>query len=209
MKTLEKTFRENSVRVVEKKKELWFVVTDVCKALGLKNPTESIRNHDKDDLSSAEVIDSMGRTQLTNIVNEAGLYQLIFKSRKKEARDFKKWITHEVLPSIRKTGKYAIPDKLKKLSTKNRNALTQAWKESGVNKFYEYINLTREEYKQLGFEKGKKKKDFDRGELLLLNALESMEMLSLFNDPKEGYYECKDNLNKTAKLINNKTRELD
>ena len=61
-------------------------------------------------------------------INEGALYQLIFRSRKKTAKEFKKWVTHEVLPSIRKTGKYSIPEKLKIKSTKARNSMTKEWK---------------------------------------------------------------------------------
>jgi anti-repressor protein len=63
---------------------------------------------DEDDLSTAEVIDSMGRTQAARVTTEAGVYQLVFMSRKPEAKAFKRWVTHEVLPTIRKTGRYEV-----------------------------------------------------------------------------------------------------
>jgi phage antirepressor YoqD-like protein len=63
---------------------------------------------DNDDVSKTEVIDSLGRNQMTNIVSEMGLYDLIIRSDKPEAREFKRWITHEVIPSIRKTGSYSM-----------------------------------------------------------------------------------------------------
>lgn len=93
-------------RTLYKDGEPWFVVADICKSLGLSNPTESVRNFDEDDLSSAEVIDSRGRPQIAKITNESGLYSLIFQSRKEGAKKFKRWVTKEVLPSIRKSGGY-------------------------------------------------------------------------------------------------------
>lgn len=88
--------------------EPWFVVADVCRALNLSNPTAVASRLDPDDLSSAEVIDSVGRKQEANVVNEAGLYDIAFMSRKKSAKDFKRWISHDVLPAIRKTGRYEV-----------------------------------------------------------------------------------------------------
>lgn len=88
--------------------EPWFVVADVCKALGLSNPSAAIARLDGDDLSTTEVIDSMGRRQVANITNESGLYGLIFLSRKTEAKRFKRWVTSVVLPALRKAGKFEI-----------------------------------------------------------------------------------------------------
>lgn len=205
MRTLEKTFCNDMIRVIDKDGQPWFVVSDVCKALGLSNPTESIKNHDDDDLCTAEVIDSMKRKQIVNIVNEPGLYELIFKSRKKEAKSFKRWVVSEVLPQIRKTGEYRIPANLKKISTENRKVLTDIWRDCGIEKKHHFIQLTLQEYKALGIDK--KKAEMTKGEILLLSALESMEALKLFNDPKGDYYSCRDSLHDTAKVLPNK--ELD
>lgn len=85
----------------------WFVLKDCMSILGLGNPTETVKMFDDDEFSTTEVIDSIGRRQQTYIISEAGLYGLILKSRKPEAKEFKRWVTHEVLPSIRKHGIYA------------------------------------------------------------------------------------------------------
>lgn len=96
--------------------EPWFVIADACKILALSNPTMAAERIDDDDLSTAEVIDSMGRAQQPRITNEPGLYDLIFQSRKAEARAFKRWVTHEVIPSIRRTGSYSMaPREMTKL----------------------------------------------------------------------------------------------
>nr|UVM86199.1 MAG: antirepressor protein KilAC domain protein [Bacteriophage sp.] len=84
----------------------WFVLKDCMSILGLSNPTETVKMFDDDEFSTTEVIDSIGRRQQTYIISEAGLYGLVLKSRKPEAKEFKRWVTHEVLPTIRKTGGY-------------------------------------------------------------------------------------------------------
>jgi len=83
----------------------WFSANDVVAALGYANPSKSVRDHvDDDDLTKRRVIDNMGRNQVANFVNESGLYSLILRSNKPEAKRFKRWVTNEVLPSIRKDG---------------------------------------------------------------------------------------------------------
>jgi anti-repressor protein len=94
------------VRTVAVDGEPWFVIADVAAILGLTNPTMAAQSLYADDLSSTEVIDSMGRTQTARITNEPGLYRLIFQSRKAEAQAFQRWVTHEVLPTIRRTGQF-------------------------------------------------------------------------------------------------------
>ena len=103
------SFQNNNIRIeTTKDGEILFCAKDVCDVLGYGNPSSAIANHvDKNyDLHSLEVIDSIGRVQKTNFVNESGLYALIFNSRLEKAKEFKHWVTSEVLPSIRKTGKY-------------------------------------------------------------------------------------------------------
>ncbi len=96
-----------SIRTIMVEYEPWFVASDICKVLGLTNPTVSVQRLDDDERAKFNlgVHDSDG----TNCVNEYGLYNLILASRKKEAKEFKRWITHEVIPAIRKTGTYEIP----------------------------------------------------------------------------------------------------
>lgn len=100
----------NDIRVMtDKQGEPWFVLKDICDALDLKNISDVASRLDEDGVGTTEVIDNLGRTQKTNIVTEAGLYEVIFMSRKPEAKAFKRWVTSEVLPSIRKHGMYATP----------------------------------------------------------------------------------------------------
>ena len=98
----------NDIRVMtDEQGEPWFVLKDICDALDLKNISDVASRLDEDGVGTTEVIDNLGRTQKTNVVTEAGLYEVIFMSRKPEAKAFKRWVTSEVLPSIRKHGMYA------------------------------------------------------------------------------------------------------
>jgi prophage antirepressor-like protein len=93
------------VRLVTRDGEPWFVARDVCAVLGIRNVADSLAGLDDDERGVATT-DTLGGEQQVSIVNESGLYSLIFRSRKSEAKAFKRWVTHEVLPSIRKNGGY-------------------------------------------------------------------------------------------------------
>lgn len=84
----------------------WFVLKDCMNILSLGNPTETVKMFDDDEFSTTEVIDSIGRRQQAYIISESGFYRIVMKSRKPEAKEFQRWVTHEVLPTIRKTGGY-------------------------------------------------------------------------------------------------------
>ena len=103
-------FETHALRVqVDDASQPWFNAIDVCDALEMGNPSQAIKSHvDADDLQKLEVIDALGRPQRANHVNESGLYALILGSTKDAAKRFKRWVTSEVLPSIRKTGAYAV-----------------------------------------------------------------------------------------------------
>lgn len=97
------------VRTVVIDNEPWFVGNDVAKALGYSKVREAIKtNVDEMDTSLMGVIDSLGRKQQTTIINESGLYSLIFGSKLETAKSFKRWVTSEVLPSLRKNGTYSV-----------------------------------------------------------------------------------------------------
>lgn len=109
MDQLQKLFNYNgqSIRTVLRNGEPWFVLKDVCDVLDLAHRT--VRQRLSDDVCSTYSIpDSLGRPQETTIINEDGLYDVILESRKPEAKQFRKWITSEVIPSIRKTGAYSL-----------------------------------------------------------------------------------------------------
>lgn len=86
--------------------EPWFHANTICEALGHGNPRQALESHvEPDDVQKLDTLTAGGR-QLANFVNESGLYALIFGSKSQEARHFKRWVTHDVLPTIRKTGGY-------------------------------------------------------------------------------------------------------
>lgn len=90
--------------------EPWFVAKDVCDILGMSNPSMAVTALDKDEVAQIDPKDYLGSenrsNQAVNIVSEPGLYKLIMRSRKPEAHEFQRWVTHEVLPQIRRTGGY-------------------------------------------------------------------------------------------------------
>jgi anti-repressor protein len=93
------------VRTLNKEGEPWFVAKDVCDVLGFKNPSDATKYLDEDERTLIKNPSGNGGSRAT-IINESGLYSLILRSRKPEAKRFKKWVTSEVLPSIRKHGGY-------------------------------------------------------------------------------------------------------
>lgn len=99
------------VRTITIDKEPWFVAADVCKALEIVNPTQALSRLDEDEKNTLCLNEGItaGNPNF-NIVNEAGLYTLVLGSRKPEAKAFKRWITHDVIPAIRRHGMYAIDD---------------------------------------------------------------------------------------------------
>lgn len=101
-----------NVRVVEKDGEPWFVARDVCDCLGLENVAKALAGLEHDEISTLTISntlnDTSGLRKDSRIVSEPGLYSLILRSRKPEAKAFKRWITHEVIPAIRRTGHYGV-----------------------------------------------------------------------------------------------------
>ena len=110
-------FNYNSVevRTIQSDGEPWFVLRDVCNVLGLGTPARVAERLDPDEVSQTHITDSMGRQQETTIINESGLYNVILRSDKPEAKPFRKWVTSEVLPTIRRHGMYATPDTVEKM----------------------------------------------------------------------------------------------
>jgi prophage antirepressor-like protein len=97
------------IRVEVIDNEPWFVIKDICTVLDHSNHKVAVQMLDEDEVRKVYLTDKLGRKQETWIVNESGLYNLIFRSNKPEAKAFRKWVTSEVLPSIRKTGTYTAP----------------------------------------------------------------------------------------------------
>jgi hypothetical protein len=98
-------FESHALRVIDRNGEPWFVATDIASVLGYRNTTDMVRMLD-DDEKGVHIVRTLGGDQEATIVSESGLYACILKSRREEAKAFRKWVTSEVLPSIRRTGGY-------------------------------------------------------------------------------------------------------
>ena len=101
-------FNQNQVRTILRDGEPWFVAKDIADALEYRDAPNAIRTLDEDELRTHIMSTNKGDRELA-IINESGLYSLVLKSRKPEAKIFKRWVTGEVLPAIRKTGAYGMP----------------------------------------------------------------------------------------------------
>ena len=108
-------YNSTEIRTIQKDGEPWFVLRDVCNVLGLGTPARVAERLDTDEVSQTHITDSMGRQQEMTIINESGLYNVILRSDKPEAKPFRKWVTSEVLPTIRRHGMYATPDTVEKM----------------------------------------------------------------------------------------------
>lgn len=102
-------FNSHKVRTMNNGSDAWFNLNDVCEVLELRNPRQVKTRLKEDGVITNDVIDSLGRTQNATFINEPNLYKVIFQSRKEEAEQFQDWVYEEVLPQIRKTGKYEEP----------------------------------------------------------------------------------------------------
>ena len=155
MTTLSFSFENSPVRTVGSDGIVLFIANDICTALSYKNGKDALARHvDPEDIVKQEIIDSLGRKQLVNCINESGMYALIFGSKLDSAKRFKRWVTAEVLPAIRKTGRYGASATL---STEEqyeiRKAVKSRAKNSSVhyqtiyNALYDYFKVAR--YKDL------------------------------------------------------------
>ncbi len=105
----------NEVRAIQKDGEPWFVLKDVCAVLDLGSAHKVADRLDEDERNQIPLTDSLGRAQTTTIINESGLYNVILRSDKPEAKPFRKWVTTEILPSIRKHGAYMTENTLENM----------------------------------------------------------------------------------------------
>ena len=101
-------YETSDIRTILRDSEPWFVAIDVCAVLEILNTRDAMTRLDEDERDVVST-DTLGGKQSVNVVSESGLYSLILGSRKPEAKAFKRWITHEVIPAIRKTGAYSAP----------------------------------------------------------------------------------------------------
>lgn len=103
-------YQGNEVRTLQREDGPWWVLVDVCRVLEIKNSRDVTNRLDADEKGVGQIDTLKGKQKMT-IINEPGLYSVILRSDKPQAKDFKRWVTHEVLPSIRRTGEYKTPQK--------------------------------------------------------------------------------------------------
>lgn len=136
-------YNGNDVRTIQIDGEPWWVLKDVCMVLNIGNARDVFNRLD-DDEKGVDQIDTLGGKQNMQIVNESGLYNVILRSDKPEAKPFRKWVTSEVLPSIRKTGGYQLPHMSKEL----RAIIMQDQKIQEVEKRVNKVQGDLEEFKE-------------------------------------------------------------
>lgn len=107
-------YHDNEIRTIEKEDGVWWVLADVCKVLDIGSP-HKVADRLEEDEKGRSLIPTLGGQQDMTVINESGLYNVIIRSDKQEAVPFRRWVTHEVLPSIRKHGAYMTPETLEKV----------------------------------------------------------------------------------------------
>lgn len=201
-------YQNHQVRLIIQDGEPWFVVKDVCEVLEIGDIRRAVERLEEDERSLTPLVDSLGRKQEQYVVNEPGLYTLVLGSRKPEAKPFKRWVTHEVIPSIRKHGAYMTSETIEKtlsnpdfiigLATRlkeeqearayaEEQLLLQQPKVQAHDRFIDAKNyqLMRESGKSLGI-----------GEKKLYAFLRALRLLNYKNEPyqiyvNEGYFVVK------------------
>lgn len=108
-------YNGNEVRTIQKDGEPWWVLKDVCTVLGIVDHKVAARRLEEDEVCQTPLTDSLGRMQEMTVINESGLYNVVLRSDKPEAKPFRKWVTSEVLPFIRKHGAYMTPQKIEEV----------------------------------------------------------------------------------------------
>jgi prophage antirepressor-like protein len=194
-------FNESEVRTFTINGQPWFALKDVCAILEMTNPTMIADRLDDDEKLNKPDLASLGQRGGW-IINESGLYSVLLRSDKQEAKPFRKWVTSEVLPSIRKTGSYkAKKTQLDINSTKARNSLTDQWKDHGLVGS-DYAKATVEEYRQVFKSETIRKPDMTPEEKAKLLIFETMEMLKLQGrEDVQGLPMVKSSITETASVV--------
>lgn len=109
-------YNGNEIRTIDDNGQIWWVLKDVCNVLGLSDTNRAAERLDADELTRFKLVSGGQRREMI-AVNESGLYSVILRSDKPEAKPFRRWITHEVLPEIRRTGSYSLTDPQRKTKT--------------------------------------------------------------------------------------------
>ena len=189
MNEIVKLYKDNPVRIIEKDGEPWFVAKDVAAILGYRDAYTLVRRLDEDERGTRKVCTPSAEQEMT-VINEAGLYSAILGSNKPEAKAFKRWVTHEVLPSIRKNGAYLAPNlPLEKLQ-KIIEAIGEQYKmliesNSGLRQQLEYAAqfIPKTKYGSTSPANGQRRTTIRRG----ANVAGNGRLISFRNPDEVGY----------------------
>jgi prophage antirepressor-like protein len=180
-------FDSKNIRLIFKNGEPWFIASDVAKLLEIQNARQNVAKYPDSEKGVCSIYTPGGEQKLT-IINEPGLYRMIFQSRVSEAEKFKTWVFSEVLPSIRKTGSYTLPKHITREDTKKvRKDFCQSLVNHGVTKPHEFIQITYAHKDGLRIPRKKKKDSYSRPELLMTLAAEVMTQFHIESDNLTGY----------------------
>lgn len=198
-----KHFGKKDIRIIDQDGNPWFVAKDITDILGLPDAAQATRYLDDDEKVTLSIKqDGTKRPTKQVVVNESGLYSLILKSRKPEAKAFKKWVTSEVLPSIRKTGQYKADWTDERIKSKAvRNRFTSMLKQHGYKSPDEYKATTNSMKKKLGIKSNKKKDAFDIIELCKVQAAENLATINILQSEANGYQAIKPLCDSSALMV--------
>ncbi|CAI2651420.1 phage repressor protein [Lactobacillus kunkeei] len=149
------SFKNNQVRTVQIDNDAWFVGKDVATILGYSQTAKAVRDHVDDDDKGVSVLDTPGGQQRMTLINESGVYSLVFGSNLPNAKEFKRWVTKEVLPEIRKTGSFNSPQSPEEMLALTMNVTNRTVKrvesiEKDVNNLKNNVLLDTGSYAVIG-----------------------------------------------------------
>lgn len=180
------------IRTIQKDDELWWVLTDVCRILEIANPRNVSARLDEDEKGVQE-IDTLGGKQNVSIINEPGLYSLILRSNKPEARQFKRWVTHDVLPAIRRNGSYGEPETEQYDKMEIAKMIISCKSAKAVNAIMALFDVKPEVVAPLHIPQNSK-----NSVSLFLNEYTTNDIMSM---PQQGVYQTYKNFCITKKLV--------
>ncbi|KQU12174.1 hypothetical protein ASG46_06435 [Bacillus sp. Leaf49] len=184
-------YKGNNVRTFMRDEETWFVARDVCNILEIGNPSQALSRLDDDEKNTIILNEGIGNPNKT-IVNEPGLYTLILSSRKPEAKQFKRWVTHDVLPVIRKSGMYISEDATREQKLFNYDLLEETFRNCGIENLHELYKECVEYYKEnkirLDYKRSSKHRRNDKKKSLSDSRIEIMKKIENVLQERELNY---------------------
>ncbi|WP_333980613.1 Bro-N domain-containing protein [Bacillus pumilus] len=184
-------YKGNNVRTFMRDEETWFVARDVCNILEIGNPSQALSRLDDDEKNTIILNEGIGNPNKT-IVNEPGLYTLILSSRKPEAKQFKRWVTHDVLPVIRKSGMYISEDVTREQKLFNYDLLEETFRNCGIENLHELYKECVEYYKEnkirLDYKRSSKHRRNDKKKSLSDSRIEMMKKIENVLQERELKY---------------------